>query len=384
MDREEMTQKSKGNKKAGLSAAVRAIIMLTVALALFINNPCFMGIKVVKAATQLAITVDYTDETVNVGVGQSSKFYISSDNKKTWEMIDSGKIDISSYLSTKQVILWFKGNKDTEPVSITLDAEDKSLAPVYKITAGVGRIEFSSSRIVQYRKGANGAWYTATSPMYTAMYETKGVTLYFRTAPTVASRAGKAVTVKIPKRPSAPSVKLDAGKLCITGVKPGSTQYRVGDNLAWTTVPTTTSKTSYLDLSSLLGGSTSGNTAIPAGVIEFRTLGTDKKLNSSVKVMEIPQQATLAATAATLAGTTLTINDTDSSKSYEYTRIPLGTALNFYTAKWTSISSKHSVVIKNASISDRIYVRLKSATDKTTKQVSLPSTYIAFTVSGIS
>lgn len=364
-------------KRNEIFKRITILILVTVFI---LNNPWY-GEPIVAKASQVTVTVDYNSETMNVKSALSTKFYISTD-QKTWEMIEGSDIDISTFLTTKDVLLYVKGNKDIDQISITLPARNSNLKPVYRVVAGVGRIEFTSATAVQYRNGSDGMWYNAVSPMSTVLYEFKGTTLFFRTAPTPSSPAGKLVTVKVPKRPTAPSAKLDAGKLSITGIKSGETQYRVGDNPIWNTY-TSTNGSNYIDISSLLGGSTILNTAIPAGIIELRTIGDDKKVASAVKIIEVPAQITLAASAATLNGSTLMINDNDTTKAYEYTVVTKGMPLDYSTARWTGITSKRNVIISKVNVQDRVLVRLKSITDKTTKQVSLPSTYIEFAVTSL-
>jgi hypothetical protein len=220
--------------------------------------------------------------------------------------------------------------------------------------------------------------------MTTAKYELKGATLYFRTAATADRRAGKMVTLKISKRPSGPSVKLDTSKLCITGLKIGETQYRVGGSDTWITFTSTDTKAKSIDLKTILAVSSSAITAIPAGTVEFRTLGTNKKLNSSVKVIDISLQPTVP-TQISVIGSTLSITDPTPKRYYEYTVVPQGKTLDFNTAKWTSVTAKNSIKIKKVSVGDLVYVRLKSTTDPTSKQPVLASTCTTpFTITYIS
>lgn len=336
----------------------------------------------VPTGTSVNYRVDYLEETVVVtaGSGVSTKFYVSLD-KKNWDAVDpSGVVDISSILTSKATSILFKGNKDTNPVTVNLDGEDSSLKVTYTVKDGDGKINLSITTGVEYRKGPNGAWKTATNLMSTSIYEIKGATLYFRTIGTATKRAGKVVTFKVPKRPSAPSVTLDGNKLIINGLKAKETQYRVGDNTTWSLFSPLDLKAKFLDLYALLG--VTNNTPIQGGTIELRTFGTDKKPTSGTKVIEVPVQLACPETVS-VSGSTITINDTDKKRIYEYTRVEYNTAFNMSTAKWTAIS-KSSVIIPKASVNDKILVRLKSRTDSTTKKLVLASTYKEFTLSTLS
>lgn len=375
MDMKKIKDKQNSRPAPTTITLVKKVTAIVIVAALVLGNPWFGKLTTANAA--LVITPNYANQTVNItSNGGSTKFYMSTDNKN-WELIDAGDLDITPYLTTKAVTLNFKGNKDAA-TSIILPAEEKSFVPLYKIVAGVGKIEYSSNLGVQYRNGPNGIWQSVTGgAISTSMFEVRGATLFFRTTPTATVRAGKIVSVKVPKRPTAPSAKLDYTKLCITGVKANETKYRIGDNLTWTLVPVVNGA-NYIDVSTLLGGSTAANVAIPAGTIELMTSGNDKKLNSAVRVIEVPLQPTLDPSIVSLTGTTLKVTDT--TKTYEYTKIAVTDTLDFNKARWTTIPSSGIAIVKNTVVNDKIYVRIKSTTDKTTKIVSLPSTYVLLTV----
>lgn len=334
------------------------------------------------AKADVGVIVNYVDEMayVSTATGSSIRFYVSTD-KKNWDSIDTGNaLDITGYLAAKEVTLFFKGNKDPNPVSVTLMAEPSDIKAVYEVVAGVGKVTITPSGIpIEYRRGDKGSWKTVTSPVVTGVYEIKGTTLNFRTPATGGRRAGKIIAVKIPKRPAAPPVKLEGSKLCISGLKSGETQYRIGDTVAWSTFTTPISSVKYINLSTLLN--LVANVPNTATYVEFRSLGSDKKVISNVKLIDIPAQPVCPET-ITLTGTTLKVTDTDLKKQYEYTIVTAGSALNLDTAKWTSLSSKNAVVVSKAKISDKIYVRAKSYTN-TSKELVLASTYKEFTVSSI-
>lgn len=360
------------------------LIGALVLICIVFNSFSSAKISLADGTSGVNVRIDYIEEVavITAGSGGSTRFYMSTD-KKNWEVLgDSGIVDVSNIISTKQVTIYFKGNKDTNIVEYPLAAEDKSLVVTFKVVSGAGIIAYTSTSPVEYKKGEFGTWKTAPNNMSTAIYEIKGATLYYRTPATTTKRAGKIVTVKIPKRPTAPSVKLDGGKLSITGLKQGETQYRVGDSTNWVDFTSLDPKSKSITLQSLLSPTSTGAIVIPAGRIELRTKGNDKKLDSSIKVIEFTQQPIIGDN-ITLTGTTLKITDTDTKKAYEYTRVEKGKYLDLNTAKWTSITSKTSVIVPNASVGDKILVRLKSTIDPTSKQPILASTYKELVVMSI-
>lgn len=339
------------------------------------------------------VTIDYTTElaTVKPGGGSSTKFYMSKDNMRTWELLDtqysSGNelyavVDISSNLKPKESLIYFKGNRDQGLKEVSLQPLDSSLQVFYQISGGVGRATWDASKPVEYRVGVNGQWQDVQGSVITLPYEIYGATLNFRTKASQISRSGKIVSLRVPKKPTAPSVKIDGSKLCISGLKNGETQYRINDEIIWRKFESSDSKVKYLDLKTLFAPSQPDNVSIPSGTIEIRTAATDKKVASAAKVIEIPAQPGVT-NIAQLIDTTLTILDTDVKRQYEYTVIPVNTKVDYQIARWTSITASRPVIIKKATIGDQVLVRIKSTTDKVTKQIVPASTYQKFDVTGI-
>lgn len=367
-----------GLKKLGIFLLILVIVFVQ-------SGQLGVAYATTTTGTEVSVTIDYLEETAFVSAGSSgsTKLYISTDNQKNWELIDpTGVVDLSSILQTKDVTIYFKGNKDTQAKGVMLKGENKDLKVTYTVFNGEGKVDLNIGTGVIYRKGVDGIWKTATPGMSTTIYELKGATLYFRLQATSYSRAGKVVSLKIPKRPTAPSVKLDGSKLSITGLKAKETQYRIGDNTTWTTFLPTDTKSKSIDLSTLIGTSSISNIALPAGVIELRTIGSVKKATSAVKVIEVAAQR-IVPDAITVSGSTISISDTVTTNVYEYTKVERNAIFNMATAKWTAIPSKKSAVVPKIAIGDKVLVRLKSITDSKTKQIIIASTYKEFTISSL-
>ncbi len=362
-----------GYLRAHLKHIIITILVLTLAAAPGITA---YSAEVLPATGEVNVLINYLEETAKViaGSNNSTKFYVSKD-KKTWELLTTDTLDISTFLKPKETVIYFMGNKDTLVKEVKLAGEDSSLKATYAVTNGVGRIDISGTSLpVEVRIGSYGSWRTYAPPFLTAPYEVYGATLYFRIAGTTVSRPGKSITVRIPKRPSAPSVKVDGSKLYISGLKPGVTLYRTATQEIWTQVP---ADQKTINLKDLLAPTAAPNEPIPGGIIEFMTAHNDakKKVASAVKVITIPTQPAKPSNIA-INGTTLTVSDTNKKKYYEYTRVTGSGTLDIKTAKWTSFTSAKPVVVKGAGVGDRIYVRAKSYTDSATKQVVPASAYL--------
>lgn len=376
------------NKSIRKSLLVKRIITLAIVFsALFI----ILGpAKAILAATgsQVRVDINYIEETatVSAGSGGSTKLFMSTDNQKTWDLIDStGVVDIVPMLKTKEVSVFFKGNKDTNPLEVKLQAENKDVKVAYTVEKqGNGEMAgvITVNGAMEYKKGTNGAWKPISTKLYTSMYEIKGATLYFRIPATVNTRASKVVSIRVPKKPTAPSVKLDGSKFQITGLKKGETQYRVGDNTAWIDFAPLDNKTKTLDLAVLFGSGANNNTPIPGGTIEFRKAGTDKKIPSAIKVIEVAPQPVCPASTIAVTGSSINITDNTPKIVYEYTVVKASTGtIDVRALKWTSIKPGKPVTVSKTTKGDRILVRVKSYTDATTKQIIPASTYREFTVS---
>ncbi len=368
-------RKDFGSLKYIISLFLLAFVLLA------LNKPN-LALATSTTGTMVNVFVDYADETARVtaGPGGSNKFYISIDKQKTWQDVYSdGVVDISTLFSTKAVDIYFKGNRDTAVKTVTLMAEPNNVKAAYVIKNGIGTISYSvSGGAIEYRKGTNGHWRTPPANFLTYMYEIKGATLQFRSAANTATRAGKIITVKIPKRPAPPSLKVDGSKLLISGIKANETQYFNPDKGMWEFV-TTNTKDKTVSLYTLTKTNAIANTAMPAGAYEFRVYSGDKKVVSGVRLIEVPAQPTSPAQESVkLEGLTLTITDTV-KRSYEYSILSSTGTFNPATMKWTTISPNRPTIIKKAYTNDRIFVRLKSTTDKM-KVVTPASTCIVLTV----
>ena len=323
------------------------------------------------------VAVNYIEETATVtSYAGSTKFYISIDKQKTWEDVPlvgvNGVVDISGLLSSKAVDIYFKGNKDTGVKTVTLMAEPNTVTAAYVVRYGAGYIDYKTTgTAVEYRKGTNGQWKTPPASFSTYLYEIKGATMQFRSVATTDIRAGKVITVKIPKRPAPPSVKVDGSKLLISGIKANDTQY-YDPTLGWRYV-TSDKKVKTISLYDLAKiSSTAYSTPLTAGAYEFRSYVPDKKVISGAKLLEVPLQPICPDTIK-IEGSTVTITDS-TKRAFEYCKLTSSTPYNTAIMKWSSIQANKPTIIPKASVSDVIYVRLKSTVDKATKVVTPAST----------
>ncbi len=350
----------------------------------------------VSSGTSVVVMLNYMNETIKVskGAGDSTKLYFSQDKKKTWNLIEDsyGEMDLAIFMKTSDNMIYFKGDKDLAIVEIEIPKEDKNLKVSYYVENGKGKLKFENrTRALQYRKGTNGEWKDYITDLDLSDFEITGYTLQFREKATVTMRASKVVSVKIPKRQSTPSIKVDYSDFTLNGLKPEVTQYRLSGSLEWITFNPTDSKNKSLSLVELLlPKNTEQNTLpIPARSIEFRTLGNEKKVSSGVLVVEINAQP-LAPDVSNikLSGTTLSFKDASKTRPYEYLVVHAGDTIDYKTAKWEKVTSSKDLVIKKIGTAtpipgDIIYCRLASTTDKDTKVATLASMYVKIPITSI-
>lgn len=350
----------------------------------------------------VTVNVNYKTELITISKGSknSSKFYISTDKQKSWQLLENKKgepkstIDLCMFLKTSATTLYFKGDKDITPVEVEIPKEDNSLKVTYFIQNNMGTLKFENvSTSLEYRRGTNGQWKTYyQSELDLSDYEVTGYTLQFRTMASETKRAGKIINVKIPKRQNPPSVKVDYGKFVISGLKQGTTQYRLAGSTQWITFNPQDKKVKTLNLAELLlPKDTAANLyPIPAGAIEFRNLGTEKKISSGTIVVQTEAQLTPTdATKVQLVGTTLQFTDASKDKPYEYIVMHVGESPDLATAKWKKVSNAKPITIKKVDKAlpvpgDIVYYRLALVKNTKTKEITPASMYSKITITSVS
>lgn len=329
-------------------------------------------------------TINYETQMLDASLN-SGRVYISTDKEKTWENLeDSGSlVDISSLLQTKESYIYLKTSNTTTSTKVTLMAEPVN-DMIITVTGNGITYSTSSGTVIEYQKGKNGSWISigVSGTLNTKAMEYKGATLNFRTKAIPTRRAGKIVSVKVSKKPTAPSVKFDGGKLSITGLK-ANMQYRTPTS-GWLPV-ILADKANSVSIYAYNGTSSVTNatytSAFAATTLEFRVPATDKKAASSSKVVVVPAQPIFPGT-ITLTNSTLTVNGTTGT-AYEYTVLEPNTTLDLNKARWTSITVNKSTILKGVSVNQVLFVRAKSHTDKTTKLTIPASTVVMQTITGI-
>ncbi|MBE5959980.1 MAG: hypothetical protein E7256_01125 [Lachnospiraceae bacterium] len=334
------------------------------------------------ATSSLKVEVNYLNETITISGNGSSSVYMSTNKGKTWEVLESLTLELSCYMKTSETVLYFKKAGENTPYILTIPKEEKTLTAKYVVGKNGGAVQLSVTAGVEYRKGTNGDWRDYPSNFSTKPYENTGYSLQFRTKATQTKRAGKIVSVKITKRPVAPSITVDYSGLFLKGLKSGTMEYRVTPSTGWTTFTVPTGHASLLDLYTVLNkvSGTIDKTVTPlsAGTVEVRTKATDKKLASAIRLVQIPAQQAAPASTVKVTNTTLVISDASSKKPYEYTILHKGETFDISKVTWKKVTTSKAVSLEKFGSAttitgDVLYVRLASYKDTVKGEVSLAS-----------
>ena len=345
--------------------------------------------------SSLTVKANYLKETITVSGDGGKKVYMSTNKGKTWELIEGTELELACYLKTADTELYFKKAGEDAYAILKLPKEEKTLTAKYVVTSTGGKLNLSVTTGVEYRKGTNGNWITYDAATFsTARYENTGFTLQFRTKATEDKRAGKIVSVKIAKKPTAPSISVDYSDLYLKGLKSGTMEYRLSTASNWTTFSVLSGQAALLDLYTVLNSANGTvdktTTLLKEGDIEVRTKATENKLASAIRLVHIPAQQPAPTNATVkLTNDTLVISDASTKKPYEYTILAANEAFDISKVVWKKVTTTKGVSIKkfgsaltvNGSV---VYVRLASHKDTATGEISVASLPMKITVTGLS
>ena len=355
--------------------------------ALAASMPVIKPLSPTATGTSVNVQYDFINDYLYIkpGASNSTKLYFSQDKMKTWERITNsfGLIDLAVFLKTSDNTIYVKGNLDKNIVTITLPKEEKDLKVTYYVENGVGRLKVENQkRPLEYRKGTYGDWKDFPGYLDLTSFEITGYTLQFRMKASVNERAGKVVSVKIPKRQTPPRIRVDYSRMEISGLKAGSTlYYKTGESNPRMFAPVDT-KVKTLSLYDLLftQAVAPNSQRLPAGSIEFQTAATDKKVASAIVLVEFEEQPLAPEGKILVDKTTVTFPEATKTVPYEYTVLHASEKLELSDAKWTKVTSNKPFEIKKVGKAspapgDIIYYRLSSTTNKETKVITPASMY---------
>ncbi|MBR5368644.1 MAG: hypothetical protein IK138_05100 [Lachnospiraceae bacterium] len=228
---------------------------------------CLLGIVAFSVnaeaseASAVAIGVtDYEANTMEIIKNGNSIIYSSINNKKTWETLDETVVDDKMTMNidfpgadkSKNVEIWFKGDKDTKVVKVVIPKQSNSFKVKYdKATGSFEMSGYDDRTQFRWRKSSDYNYKTVDINPNSASYKAfckeiealtiKGAKICIGLAgkngtgiDDMGARPSNEVLITIPKKASAPSIKLSPTKSIFNTRE--TMEYQVlGSGSAWKT-----------------------------------------------------------------------------------------------------------------------------------------------------
>lgn len=362
-------------------------------------------------------TIDYEEGYILINQGDNEKIYYSDAKQKTWTLLEGSintdgyhQMDISWIAASKDYELNLKGDKNDTVVSVDLPKYNSSLKAKYNAISGI--LTFTNDNGAtqfQWRKAAStDTWNDMPVDMLASKNSTaveefkqemellraKGGKISVRLAQVPGdadnsgSRPSKIVTVSIPKRGNAPSVKVTANTMKVNTstameycvLKEGSGTYTSETDGDWKKC------TKGMLISDLSSQSPAQNV-----VVAIRKAETAKAAYSKCAYLEIPAQDSaplntdVEDTAVSATKFTLSIPDASTTKPYQYCAVKAAKASDDFDpnkASWKKVTSSKAISFASRTYPEDsvIYIRLMGNDKSKTKELKLPSECLKVTI----
>ena len=227
-------------KQTLIDRAIKLIALLGLMLSFCIVLPSSY-VKAADTAQAVKIgKIDYDAFTMLVYTKGNSVVSYST-NKNTWYEVEGHKtaendayiMDISWVSQTTDTTVYFKGDRVTTIVSVTLPAKDSTFKVNYnKVDEDFTFENCEEATSFQWRKATDYSWKTVSFETFSSSYrdflatigklQVKGAKIIFRIPQVpgvndsmVGSRPSKEVTVALTRRTNAPNVSVNSSKLTL-------------------------------------------------------------------------------------------------------------------------------------------------------------------------
>ncbi|MBO4496589.1 MAG: hypothetical protein J5739_00130 [Lachnospiraceae bacterium] len=380
---------------------------------------CLLGIVAfsvnAEASEASAVVIGVTDYealTMEIIRNGNTIIYSSLDNKKTWNEVEgtvSGDkliMDIQFADATKNVDIWLKGDKETKVVKVTIPKQ--SVAFKAKYDRATGRFEMSGyddKTQFRWRKSSDYNYKTVdinpnSSSNIAFCKEVdalgiKGAKIYIGLTgkngtgiDDMGARPCKEVLITIPKKASAPNIKLNTTKLTFNTRETMEYQL-VGSGSTWKACKKNMSLAEIAPAALVENGAKNVS-------VKFRTAATSSKPASLECFVTVKAQrtgpsigasgdVTVAAGTGKLAGkTVVTFVNTSKELPIEYKIVKPGETIDI-TKGWKLIKQAGKTVNfteKKLPKGSKILVRYKGINANANKNIEaeLPSAYTTYTV----
>jgi hypothetical protein len=372
----------------------------------------FIPESVATAAETSAVsfgTINYESLSLQVYNNNNNVVYYSTDNS-TWSEIEGGynsttkayTMDISWISSSTEVTLYVKGDIVKTVKSLILPMQNSSIIVEYDKVEG----EFTFSEVeeadyFEWRKSTDYHWnkvsFTENSESFqnflTTMesLRTKGAKILIRTPQEIGTGAGNVgmrpsaeVTITIPARLAAPTVKVNAAKLNLTTTN--LIEYYDASNDLWLECD---GAMSIEDIAPKVLFENGGS----AVTLLLRRSATSSAAHSKTQKITIPGQSAAPTIGGSSSDVTyyylnsklvMQFNNASASKLYEYTIVKDEDTFSWTSTSWKTVNTNKIMTISSSSApyGCTIYVRRKGIEENSAKNISLvlPSATNSFTI----
>lgn len=361
----------------------------------------FLIPKTAKAADE-SITVksiNYKNSTITLQMNSGdTEVYYSNSSKKSWDLIEGDinnrliTFDISWISLSSKYTITFKGNHSTGITTVTLPKQTSTFKATYSKAKGTISFKNYGTRTIEWKKKNSSTWNTVNENSLTqelSYLYSNGATVIFRLAPVngtsntdVGLRASNEVTITIPKKASAPNIKINGSKFLIAANK--GLAYRTkeanGTVTDWTTISTTTN----LLLKNIAAKAMYTLSSTQSEVtLQFRTNASSSSQVSNISTVVVPVQEgppsadKYGISLAYTGSSTLKIQVKAASTTvpFEYVIVKQDDELNYLTCNWTPITTSTAVTITSTSApkGSHIFIRKKSIEATETVDYALAS-----------
>lgn len=376
-------------------------ILKAAAILFFILAVSFFHSGTAKAAENVTIKeINYSDSTITLQAGNSdTAVFFSDSRKKNWEEVpgelsSAGTVtmDISWVPVSKNYIITFKGNKSAGIATLVLPKQISNFRAEFNNIKNTVIFKNQGIHTIEWRKKDSSVWNaintTQLSTQLSYLYD-NGAAIIFRLAPrngtgttNVGFRGSKEISVKIPKKPSAPNIKINGSKFSIP-VKKGMA-YRIAGSDGQTSNWISITGSSDLLLKNVAANALYNASADRSAVImQFRTNATGSTQVSKISTVTIPVQEgppglnTYGILLKLTSSSTITleVKAASTENPFEYTVVLKDMELNYQNAKWTTISNSTPVTLDDdtAPAGCHIFIRKKSVEETKNSDFRLAS-----------
>ncbi len=261
-----------------------------------------IGMGTVSASAPTA-TVSYTtdgsDAKVTLTSTDAITTYYSVNGKKSWNTYSAASFDVTSLLKNKDVEFYVDMDAnhtgDSEVTKVTLKAIEAAPKGV-GIAADYKNEQLKATVGYQYKRFGDSSWTTSTADtastqVISLVGSEAGESILFRKAATATAPASATAVFKVPAKPGAPKLKLNANS-DVVGVT-DKMQYATTDSLNWINIVSSdiTNKV-FTKADQYIEPNTSDATTLgDTKTVYIRTTGDDKKLASAAQKITIYPQA---------------------------------------------------------------------------------------------